>query len=136
MAHAYGEDMRVKALAALGRGERPGMVARLFGISRNTLNLWRQRQAATGSCAARRGYQKGHGAKITDWEAFRRFVDEHGGQTLEEMAALQGVGRMTIWRGLKKLGYTRKKRPTATASATNKSAATSWPPSHRSTRSG
>lgn len=87
MAHAYGEDMRVKALAALGRGERPGTVARLFGISRNTLNLWRQRQAATGSCAARRGYQKGHGAKITDWEAFRRFVDEHGGQPLEERPA-------------------------------------------------
>lgn len=117
--------MRLKALTALARGERPGAVAKMFGISRNTLNLWGQRQAATGSCAARRGYQKGHSAKITDWEEFRHFVDEQGGKTLEDMAALRGVARMTIQRGLKQIGYTRTKRPTATRSATSRPARSS-----------
>lgn len=125
MPAAYADDMRLKALAALARGERPVAVAKLFGISRNTLNLWRQRQAETGCCAAQRGYQKGHSAKITDWEEFRRFVDEQGGKTLADMAALRGVARMTIQRGLKQIGYTRKKRPMATRSAMSRPARSS-----------
>jgi transposase len=118
MPAAYSNDLREKVMAALARGERPSQVARLFGISRNTLNLWRQRHARTGSWAAKTGYQHGHSAKLVDWEEFRRFAEAQGGQTLEAMARVRGVGRMTISRGLKKLGYTRKKRLTATKSGT------------------
>jgi len=140
MAMAYSEDLRGKAMEALARGERPSRVARFLGISRNTLNLWRQRQAQTGSCAAKRGYQQGHGAKITDWEAFRCFAEAHGGQTLAEMAALRGVGRTalrgvgrtTIQRGLNKLGFTRKKRAMAIASATRRRAKSFAPTPPRS----
>ena len=115
MGAPYSDDLRRKALAAVGRGEKPSMVARLLGISRNALHQWRRRQATTGCCTAKRGYQQGHSAKITDWEEFRVFVEGHRGQTLAEMAALRGVGRTTIERGLKKIGFTRKKRVTATA---------------------
>src|SRR5512144_570544 len=118
MPAAYSNDLREKAMAAITRGERPGQVARLFGISRNTLNLWRQRHAQMGSWAAKTGYQHGHSAKSVDWEEFRRFADTQGGQTLEAMARVRGVGRMTISRGLKKIGFTRKKRPTAIRSGT------------------
>lgn len=117
MGAPYGDDLRRKALEALARGEKPGGVARLLRISRNTLHQWRRRQATTGSCSAKRGYQKGHGAKITDWDEFRRFAELHCGKTVAAMALLRGVGRTTLERGLKKIGFTRKKRPTAIANA-------------------
>ncbi|MFO1350606.1 MAG: IS630 family transposase [Gammaproteobacteria bacterium] len=110
MGAAYSDDLRKKALEAIARGERPSAVAQLLGISRNTLNLWRQQHAQSGSYAPKRGYQRGHSAKITDWEEFRAFAHQHGGKTLAEMAALRGVGYMTISRGLQKIGFTRKKR--------------------------
>ena len=113
MGAPYSNDLRTKALEAVERGEKPSAVARLLGISRNALHQWRRRHAKTGTCAAKRGYQQGHSAKITDWEEFRAFVEAHRGQTLAEMAALRGVGRTTIERGLKKIGFTRKKRVTA-----------------------
>jgi transcriptional regulator of acetoin/glycerol metabolism len=41
--------------------------------------------------------------------------------TVEELAAaLGGVKRMTIWRQLRKLGYTHKKRPSAMPSVTQR----------------
>lgn|SRR5512134_672039 len=134
MPAAYSDDLRKKAMAAITRGERPGQVARLFGISRNTLNLWRQRHARTGSWAAKTGYQHGHSAKIVDWEEFRQFANAQGGQTLEAMARVRGVGRMTMSRGLKKIGYTRKKRPTAIRSGTTPNGSASSAISARSTR--
>jgi len=120
MGAPYSDDLRKKALEALGRGEKPSALARLLGISRNTLHQWRQRQAATGDWGAKRGYQKGHSPKITDWEEFRSFVDAHAGQPMAAMAALRGVGRTTIERGLKKIGYSRKKRATATENGTQR----------------
>lgn len=46
-------------------------------------------------------------------------VVAHGEATVAELAeAWGGVKRMTIWRQLRKLGYTHKKRPSAMPSAT------------------
>jgi len=39
----YSYDMRQKAIAAVKRGERKTKVAQMFGISRNTLDLWLKR---------------------------------------------------------------------------------------------
>jgi arginine repressor len=64
------------------------------------------------SVAQRRG-------KITDWEAFRAFVNEHGDKTQSELAELwEGdISQRTISRALQKIGYTRKKRPMAIVNA-------------------
>lgn len=63
MAPPYSEDMRSKALAAVKRGERKSDVSKMFGISRNTLDLWLKREAATGSCRPITNYQQGCGTK-------------------------------------------------------------------------
>jgi len=63
---------------------------------------------------AKTGYQRGHAQKITDPAQFQVFVQEQGEATLDQWAeAWGGVKRMTIWRQLRKLGYTHKKRPFA-----------------------
>ncbi|MEB3291437.1 MAG: IS630 transposase-related protein, partial [Leptolyngbya sp.] len=44
MSAPYSVDLRVKAVAAVDRGERKTHVARVFQISRNTLDLWLRRR--------------------------------------------------------------------------------------------
>lgn len=58
----------------------------------------------------------GNGHKITDWEKFREFALTNGDKTQVEMASLWDgeISYRTISRALKKIGFTRKKRPTAT----------------------
>jgi transposase len=98
----------------------------LFNISRNTINLWLQRKAQTGDVQALPNRPRGNNHKITDWEEFRAFAKTHGDKTQVEMAqlwegeisdseALLRSADRTISRALKKIGFTRKKRPTATS---------------------
>ena len=60
----------------------------------------------------------GNGHKITDWEKFREFAKTNGDKTQVEMASFWDgeISSRTISRALKKIGFTRKKRPTATRS--------------------
>lgn len=115
----YSYDLRRKAIKAVKGGERKITVCKLFNISRNTLDLWLKREEQTGDCRATTGYQQGHRHKITDWERFRAFAQQHGGKTQTEMAKLwgEGVKQQDISRALAKLGLSRKKRLTATGSA-------------------
>jgi hypothetical protein len=70
------------------------------------------RKEAPGDVQAKTGYYRGHAHKIPELQQFTTFVATQGDATVEEWAeAWGGVGRMTIWRQLHKLGYTHKKRP-------------------------
>ena len=118
MPSPYSQDLREKALSIIDEEHSLAEVARLLGISRSVLNAWRKRARETGSCEARSGYQKGHSHKIQDWESFRSFAQEHGEKTQAEMAQLwseqsgESISARTIGRALKRIGVTRKKRPT------------------------
>ncbi|MBW4445250.1 MAG: IS630 transposase-related protein [Plectolyngbya sp. WJT66-NPBG17] len=124
MAAPYSEDMRSKAIAAVKRGERKSDVSKMFGISRNTLDLWLKREAETGDCRAITNYQQGGRHKITDWERFRVFIKQQGGKTQAQLAALwgEGVTQQNISAAIQKLGISRKKEHTATKNATKPSA--------------
>lgn len=124
MAAPYSEDMRHKAIAAVKRGERKTDVSKMFGISRNTLDLWLKREAETGDCGAMQHYQQGSRHKITDWERFRTLSEQHGGKTQAQLAALwgDGVTQQNISRALQKLGISRKKEHTVTKNVTKLSA--------------
>ncbi len=112
----YSEDLRQKAIAAVERGERKSDVSRMLNISRNTLDLWLKRKEQTGNCQAITHYQQGNRHKITDWQRFREFAKKHGGKTQGQMAVLwgEGVSQQNISDALRKLGSSRKKRPTDT----------------------
>lgn len=110
MAAPYSEDMRQKAIAAVKRGEGKTNVSKMFGISRNTLDLWLKREAETGDCRAIRNYQQGCRHKISDWERFRAFIKQYGGKTQAQLAVLwgDGVTQQNISRAMQKLGISRK----------------------------
>jgi transposase len=110
----YSYDMRQKAIAAVKRGEGKTKVAQMFGISRNTLDLWLKREAQTGDCQAITNFQTGCRHKITDWERFGAFAQQHGGKTQAQMASLwgEGVTQQNISNALGKMGLSRKKRHT------------------------
>lgn len=110
----YSYDLRVRVVAAVENGMGVLEASRTFGLHRDTIKTWLGRKEATGDVQAKTGYQHGHSQKITDPVQFQAFVQQQGDATLEELAvAWGGVKRMTIWRQLRKLGYTHKKRPFA-----------------------
>lgn len=114
MAKPYSYDLRQKVIQAIELDSLKKVEAsQLFNISRNTINLWLQRKAETGDVQAKPRRASGKGQKITDWEKFRAFANEHGDKTQAEMAALweEEISGRTISRALHKLGLTRKKRP-------------------------
>lgn len=119
MAKAYSYDLRQKVMAAIELdGLKKSEASQLFNISRNTINLWFQRRAETGDVQAKPTSIPGQRQKITDWPKFRAFVGEHGDKTQAEMAQLWGgISDRTISRALKQIGFTRKKKPMAIASA-------------------
>jgi transposase len=111
----YNYDLRTKAIEAVKRGKRKIEVCRMLNISRNTLDLWLKREQETGDCRAIVNFQQGNGQKITDWERFREFVEQHGDLTQGQMAQLWGenVTQQNISKALGKMGISRKKKHTA-----------------------
>jgi transposase len=126
MAKPYSLDLRQKVIDAIELdGLKKSEASVLFQISRNTIDLWLKRRAATGCLEPTVGVVSTAQGKIQDWEAFRAFAEQHRSKTQAEMAELWScdVSRRTISRALKKIGFTRKKRLMATASAMNQNGA-------------
>lgn len=123
MATPYSYDLRQKVMQAIEQdGLKKSEASQLFNLSRNTINLWFQRQATTGDFSAKVNRPPGNGHKITDWDKFREFVSLNGDKTQAEMADLWDgqISARTISRALQKIGFTRKKRPTAIENGTKK----------------
>ena len=115
MAKPYSDDFRQKVMQAIELdGLKKSEASQLFNISRNTINLWFQRQAQTGDVKPKLRQASQQQSKITDWEKFRAFVKAHSDKTQAEMAQLWEVqiSQRTISRALQKIGYTRKKKHT------------------------
>jgi transposase len=120
MPKPYSYDLRQKVLQAIKLdGLKKSEASQLFNISRNTIDLWLKRLEETGDYQAKVNQPPGNGHKITDWEEFREFASSHGDKTQVEMAKLwkEQISDRTISRALKKIGFTRKKRPMAIANA-------------------
>jgi transposase len=118
MPKPYSYDFRQKVIQAIELdGLKKQEASELFNISRNTINLWLKRKAETGDVQALPNRPPGNNHKIKDSARFRAFALTHGDKTQVEMAQLwQGdISSRTISRALKKIGFTRKKRLTATS---------------------
>lgn len=82
MAKAYSYDLRQKVINAIELDSmKKSEAAQVFGISRNTINLWLQRQEATGDYHAKTTRPQRTHSKITDWNKFAEFAKQHGGKT-------------------------------------------------------
>jgi transposase len=120
MAKPYSLDLRQKVINAIELdGMKKSEVSAIFGISRNTIDLWLKQKAATGSLAPQVNARACRQRRITDWEGFRAFAEQHRHKTQAEMAECWPgpMSQRTISRALGVIDWTRKKRPTATVSA-------------------
>ena len=80
-------------------------------LCRPTIYRWKKQLVTTGSTIPQKRNPPPQKSSIEDWEKFEEFVKINGDKTQQEMADLWGnVSRYAIGRGLKKLGYTRKKK--------------------------
>lgn len=107
----YSYDLRSKVIEAIDGGMGKIQASKIFKISRNTINLWLIKRKEIGDYRAKKGYQAGYGAKISDLDSFRKFARQHGSKTQKEMAEVWGekISDQTIGKALKKIGFTRKK---------------------------
>lgn len=127
MAHAYSRDLRVRALELLKAGMSISGVSQILKISRPTLYRWIKQFEITGSTSPGKSLPPPQVSKIKDWEKFKEVVDNNGDKTQKELAELWGnTSQQTISRGLKKLGYTRKKKLIATKSGLKNLETLSW----------
>ncbi|NES25767.1 MAG: helix-turn-helix domain-containing protein [Symploca sp. SIO3E6] len=117
MAIAYSQDLRVRALDLVKGGMSISRVSRILQISRPTVYRWIEQFEKTGSTVPCKVLPPPQESKIQDWEKFKKVVDNNGDKTQKELAEVWGdISQQSISRGLKKLGYTRKKKLTATKS--------------------
>jgi transposase len=124
MPKPYSLDLRQKVIDAIELdGMKKSEASAVFGISRNTIDLWLKRKAATGSVAPQVNSSARRQRRITDWKGFRAFVEQHRDKTQAEMAECWpgAMSQRTISRALGVINWTRKKRPMATVSAMSKS---------------
>jgi transposase len=129
MAKPYSQDFRQKVIAAIEvDGRKKGEVSEIFNISRNTINLWLRRKEETGAVWARSNKPLSNQNRITDWNKFREFATKNSSKTQAQMAQLweEEISSRTISRALAHIGFTRKKRLTATANGTKASVKYFW----------
>jgi len=77
----YSYDLRKKAVDAYHRGEKKIAICRLMKISRNTLDLWLQREEETGDFKAITKRPSRDNRKIQDLTRFQQFVKQHQDKT-------------------------------------------------------
>ena len=113
MPKPYSYDLRQRVVQAIELdGMKKSEAVEVFQVSRNTIYLWLSEKAKTGDYQAKPNQPQGNGHKITDWEIFKEFVRVNGDKTQAEMAKLWegAISDRTISRGLKKIGFSRKKK--------------------------
>jgi transposase len=121
-------DLRVRVLAASDEGMGTAEVAETFLVSPAWVRRLKQRRRQTGEVAPRRPSRAGPALALEDHlSRLRALVHEHPDRTAAQYRDLLGlpVAAITVWRALKRLGLTFKKR---SSGPPNKTART-WPPS-------
>ena len=121
MGKCYGEDLRLKALAALDGGMTKMAVHRAFGVSRSTLDDWILLLQAQGHVRASRPLGR-TGKGFFHAVRFEEFARRHQEKTLGQMRVAweqengQSLSERTFSNWVRRLGWTRKKRAGFTSS--------------------
>ena len=113
------EDLRRRALKMYRGGATAAATGRHYGVCARSVYRWDKLEKERGTLAS--GHvRSGRKSKITVDARFEEFAKATAHKTLQAMAdywnqqAEEQVSQMAMCRAVKKLGYTRKKRRTAT----------------------
>lgn len=119
----YSIDLRTRVIAATEK-MKVSEVSKMFKVSKRSVYEWIELLRETGSLAAKKGYQKGHSHKITDWEMFTEFAYTNqkctGPQFVEKWLEFTGVDMSVdaMYKALGKIGFTFKKKHIVTKKLT------------------
>lgn len=109
---AYSIDLRVRVLADVDAGMGTVAAARKYRVSSSWVQKLRRRQRETGEIAARKA-RVSHATKLdAHLELLEQLVAERPDATLLELRDALGapVAPATVWRALKRLQLTFKKK--------------------------
>ena len=114
----YSEDLRERIVLGRARGKSAAELARLFGVSKRSVERYWKSQETTGSVAAKQrgGYRRsrlaGHEESLRSWiEADRSITLEEMKQRLHKELGVK-LGINALWNRLDQLGLSYKKNAT------------------------
>ncbi len=137
---AISHDLRVRIFEARQAGETTSEVAERFDVSPAFVRRLLQRHRETGSLAPPGGRRGPQPRLAADAERIRQFVAEHSDLTASEVRERLNlpVSVLTVWRMLRRLGFTfkksRSKPPSKTARMSRKPGKTGRKPSPKARR--
>ena len=109
MSNHYSVDLRERAVAFIDEGGSKVDACRIFKIAYNTIYLWEIQRKKFGSVAPKvRGKYK---TRLLDDAKISTHVKSHPDATLKEIAEVFSVSHVAIWKALRRLNITRKKKP-------------------------
>ena len=110
MAKSYDYDLRSRAISLINSGNKRGFVSDLLKISIPTLDRWINRQKKTGDVKPKSDLKTGRKKIISNSRQFTKFIQKNTHLSLSQMQdKYKEVSFMTIYRGIKDLGYSYKK---------------------------
>ena len=117
--NALSLDLRKRVLAVYDETGHKTNTCKQFNIGRPTLNYWIRLRDETGSLE-QPSWESGPKHMIKDWAAFEAFVKASQFDTVVQLAVLyeahfgEPISLGRLYRALKKIGWTPKKRVSAT----------------------
>ena len=114
----YSLDLRERVIKNIEMGSSQAKTARLFHLSKSTVNRWWIRYQETGSFAPKA--RIGSKGKINP-EDLKNYVESNPDKILSEIAKEFGVSICAVYKRLKKLGFSYKKKLSPTWKQTKKS---------------
>jgi transposase len=116
MPRPFSVDLRKRVVKAVNDGVKVSVVSERFQIGTRVIYYWLKLYRLTNDLEPKTGYQKGRDPRIKDWEEFKNFAQENRNCTIEQMKYKWDsfkntiVAKSVIERGLRKIGFTSKKK--------------------------
>lgn len=104
----YSIDLRERVIAHIKYGNDQKTTSRIFKVSTSSVNRWWLRYKKEGLISPKP--RLGSKGKI-DIQELRKYVEDNEDKKLSEISKLFKVSICSVYRSLKKLGFSYKKKP-------------------------
>ena len=104
---AYSKDLRTRVIGYIEEGNTQLAASKLFHVSKSAVNRWWTRYIKEGSLETKP--KLGSKGKVNQQD-LENYVQAHPNKKLSEIGEAFKVSGVAIWKGLKKLGFSYKKK--------------------------
>jgi transposase len=122
MPKGYSKDLRKRAIEYKKEGVHTRDVAIYLKVCERSVDRWWVEWLEEERLSSKEGYQKGYDRKIPDEEEFEAFILANPNKSQAELGRMWRIpcSATTIGKGMKRIGYSYKKKTIATKSKTAK----------------